>query len=256
MKNGDHYPVDEKALPVKLPPLENYQPVESDEPQPMLAKAAEWVNTTAGEAGVSPDAVAAQMRGDARDEHDAQLGGLVLVLPALADPRNEHAISYQKADSGRQGKLNAHGNIPGRRSLHRRRGTCRVAPALCPFLAQNVLRSAAKSRRAEPFRKLFHQGLITSFAYQDSTGRTVPVDEVSAREGKHYLISTGEEVRQITAKMSKTLKNVVNPDDVITEYGADTFRLYEMYMGPLDASKPWNPRDISGLFRFLQRTGD
>ena len=53
--------------------------------------------------------------------------------------------------------------------------------------------------------------------------------------------------------MSKSLKNVVNPDDVIAEYGADTFRLYEMYMGPLDASKPWNTRDISGLHRFLQR---
>src|SRR5690606_3769448 len=51
-----------------------------------------------------------------------------------------------------------------------------------------------------------------------------------------------------------SLKNVVNPDDIITEYGADTFRLYEMYMGPLEASKPWNTRDISGLFRFLQRT--
>ena len=49
------------------------------------------------------------------------------------------------------------------------------------------------------------------------------------------------------AKMSKSLKNVVNPDDVIAEYGADTFRLYEMYMGPLEASKPWNTRDISGL---------
>ena len=59
---------------------------------------------------------------------------------------------------------------------------------------------------------------------------------------------------QIIAKMSKSLKNVINPDDVIAEYGADTFRLYEMYMGPLEASKPWNPRDISGLYRFLQRT--
>ncbi|MBS0191041.1 MAG: class I tRNA ligase family protein [Planctomycetes bacterium] len=54
--------------------------------------------------------------------------------------------------------------------------------------------------------------------------------------------------------MSKRWKNVVNPDDVIAEYGADTFRLYEMYMGPLEASKPWNIKDIPGLFRYLQRT--
>jgi leucyl-tRNA synthetase len=53
--------------------------------------------------------------------------------------------------------------------------------------------------------------------------------------------------------MSKSLKNVVNPDDVVAEYGADTFRLYEMYMGPLEASKPWNTRDTTGLHRFLQR---
>jgi leucyl-tRNA synthetase len=58
--------------------------------------------------------------------------------------------------------------------------------------------------------------------------------------------------RNIT-KMSKSLKNVINPDDVIAEYGADTMRLYEMYMGPLEASKPWNPRDITGMFRFLQK---
>jgi leucyl-tRNA synthetase len=72
-------------------------------------------------------------------------------------------------------------------------------------------------------------------------------------EGRFVEVATGKPVAQITAKMSKSLKNVVNPDDVIAEFGADTFRLYEMYVGPLDASKPWNPRDIGGLHRFLQR---
>ncbi len=106
----------------------------------------------------------------------------------------------------------------------------------------------------EPFRKLFHQGLITSFAYQRPDKSLVPVDEVDERnDGRFIERATGSEVSQITAKMSKSLKNVVNPDDVIAEYGADTFRLYEMYMGPLEASKPWNTRDISGLQRFLQR---
>lgn len=62
-----------------------------------------------------------------------------------------------------------------------------------------------------------------------------------------------EVVTEINAKMSKSLKNVINPDDVIAEFGADTFRLYEMYMGPLEASKPWNTRDITGLSRFLAR---
>jgi leucyl-tRNA synthetase len=72
-------------------------------------------------------------------------------------------------------------------------------------------------------------------------------------EGTFIEKATGKPVVQITAKMSKSLRNVINPDDVIGNFGADTFRLYEMYMGPLEASKPWNTRDISGLLRFLQR---
>ncbi len=106
----------------------------------------------------------------------------------------------------------------------------------------------------EPYQKLFHQGLITSFAYQRGDKSLVPVDEVEERGAGEYIeIATGEPVAQITAKMSKSLKNVVNPDDVIAEYGADTMRLYEMYMGPLEASKPWNTKDTIGLYRFLQR---
>jgi leucyl-tRNA synthetase len=119
---------------------------------------------------------------------------------------------------------------------------------------QNVLFDLGLVSTPEPFRRLFHQGLITSFAYQNAARALVPVDEVQARpDGSFVRTTTGEVVTQITAKMSKSLKNVVNPDDVIEEFGADTFRLYEMYMGPLEASKPWNPRDITGLFRFLQR---
>ncbi|MCH7840796.1 MAG: class I tRNA ligase family protein, partial [Planctomycetes bacterium] len=64
---------------------------------------------------------------------------------------------------------------------------------------------------------------------------------------------SNEPVTRVVAKMSKSLKNVVSPDDVIARYGADTFRLYEMYMGPLDASKPWNTRDVPGLFKLCQR---
>jgi leucyl-tRNA synthetase len=106
----------------------------------------------------------------------------------------------------------------------------------------------------EPFGRLFHQGLITSYAFQRADRSLVPTDQVSeVKEGEFVETATGQKVTQIVAKMSKSLKNVVNPDDVIADYGADTFRLYEMYMGPLEASKPWNTRDIVGVFRFLQR---
>jgi leucyl-tRNA synthetase len=109
----------------------------------------------------------------------------------------------------------------------------------------------------EPVRRLFHQGMIVSHAFQRADGSLVPIDQVDqlGTEDKPAFVerATGKPVTQINAKMSKSLKNVVNPDDVIAEYGADTFRLYEMYMGPLEASKPWNTRDIVGLYRFLQR---
>ncbi|MFI4856058.1 MAG: class I tRNA ligase family protein, partial [Phycisphaerales bacterium JB065] len=105
----------------------------------------------------------------------------------------------------------------------------------------------------EPFRKLFHQGLILSHAYQRSDRSLVPIDEVEERDGQFFESATGDEVTPIVAKMSKSLRNVVNPDDVIREFGADCFRLYEMYMGPLDAAKPWATKDMVGLLRFLQR---
>ena len=96
--------------------------------------------------------------------------------------------------------------------------------------------------------------MITSFAFKRPDGSLVPVDEVEERENETPIeIATGEAVERIVAKMSKSLRNVINPDDVIAEYGADTFRLYEMAMGPLEASKPWNTRDIVGVYRFLQR---
>jgi len=74
--------------------------------------------------------------------------------------------------------------------------------------------------QAEPFRKLFHQGIIL-----------------------------GED----GVKMSKSRGNVVNPDDIIREYGADTLRLYLMFLGPLEAMKPWNPKGIEGVHRFLKK---
>ncbi len=106
----------------------------------------------------------------------------------------------------------------------------------------------------EPFSRLFNQGMIQSFAFRDDRGLTVGLDKVEDRgDGQFVLKETGEPVSRVIAKMSKSLKNIVNPDEIIGQYGADTFRLYEMYMGPLDASKPWNTRDVPGLFKLCQR---
>jgi len=103
----------------------------------------------------------------------------------------------------------------------------------------------------EPFHKLFSQGYIQGYAYTDDGGIYVPASEVEEKDGKFYY--QGKEVHQEYGKIGKSLKNVVTPDEVIQEYGADTFRLYEMSMGPLDISRPWETRAVVGSFRFLQR---
>jgi leucyl-tRNA synthetase len=105
----------------------------------------------------------------------------------------------------------------------------------------------------EPFQKLFNQGMILAFAYETITGAKIPVDLVEDREGKFFHKESGEELRQIVAKMSKSLKNVVNPDDVVKKYGADSLRLYEMFMGPLDVIKPWSDTGVKGVYGFLNR---
>jgi len=106
----------------------------------------------------------------------------------------------------------------------------------------------------EPFMKLFNQGMILAFAYETAAGGKVSSDQVTERDGKYYHTETGEELKQIVAKMSKSLKNVINPDDVISRYGADSLRLYEMFMGPLDAAKPWDDKGVKGVLNFLARS--
>lgn len=105
----------------------------------------------------------------------------------------------------------------------------------------------------EPFQKLFNQGMILGTSYRDSRGALVATDKVEKRDGSYYNIETGEELEQAPAKMSKSLKNVVNPDDVVKRYGADTLRVYEMFMGPLDASIPWSEEGLEGARKFLDR---
>lgn len=105
----------------------------------------------------------------------------------------------------------------------------------------------------EPFQKLFNQGMILGTSYRDHRGALVATDKVEKRDGNFFHIETGEELEQAPAKMSKSLKNVVNPDDVVEQYGADTLRVYEMFMGPLDASIAWSEEGLEGSRKFLDR---
>lgn len=106
----------------------------------------------------------------------------------------------------------------------------------------------------EPFSRLVNQGMITSFAFQRKDRSLVPTDEVEETSPEVFVEkSTGEQLERVIAKMSKSLKNVINPDDIIQEFGADSMRMYEMFMGPLQVSKPWATTGLSGVYRFLDR---
>ena len=108
----------------------------------------------------------------------------------------------------------------------------------------------------EPFQRLVNQGMILGMAYKTKRGVLIPMDQIEWREGKPYGAEEGCEMEELTefpAKMSKSLKNVVNPDDIIRDYGADSLRLYEMFMGPLQAVKPWSTKGVEGVHRFLKR---
>lgn len=242
-RNGRHHGVAEEALPIRLPEMADYAPEESDDPRPLLAKASEWVNTTAGAARVSelpPDE-------PVRRETNTMPGwaGSCWYFIRFCDPKNSNRFVGREAE-----RYWLHDGV----DLYIGGEEHAVLHLLYARFWHKVLFDLGEVSAPEPFRKLFHQGLITSFAYQRSDRSLVPMDEVdSPREGEYIERATGQPVRQIIAKMSKSLKNVINPDDIIASYGADTFRLYEMAMGPLEASKPWNTRDIIGPHRFLQR---
>jgi leucyl-tRNA synthetase len=116
---------------------------------------------------------------------------------------------------------------------------------------QKVLHDLGHVSTPEPFGRLFNQGYIQAHAYQDERGMYVEAADVQERDGGY--VYEGKPVTRMLGKMGKSLKNAVSPDEVCEQYGCDTLRLYEMYMGPLDASKPWETRDIIGMHRFLQR---
>tara|TARA_R110000737_G_scaffold251825_2_gene261239 strand:- start:35523 stop:38363 length:2841 start_codon:yes stop_codon:yes gene_type:complete len=244
----NHYPISESQLPVELPPLTDYEPVESNEPQPLLAKAEDWVKVTAGQVG-----------GVDGFEDDKLLTRETNTMPGWAgscwyylrycDNDNPNKIIGDDAQSYWLGESGVDLYIGGNEHA--------VLHLLYARFWHMCLHDLGVIQSEEPFRKLFHQGMITSMAYQRGDKTLVPVDEVENRgteDAPSYIeTATGGPVDRIVAKMSKSLKNVINPDDVIADYGADTFRLYEMYMGPLEASKPWSTRDIVGLQRLLQK---
>jgi leucyl-tRNA synthetase len=265
--DGNHYPVSAAQLPVVLPPLADYSPIESDTPQPPLAKAREWAQTTAGAAGVDPALLAPDTPVVRETNTMPGWAGSCWYYLRYCAPKD--ASRFVSPEAERYWMLSRKKSADGAAAPSTYdAATCHtggvdlyvggsehaVLHCLYARFWHKMLFDLGHVSTPEPFGKLFHQGMITSYAFQRADKSLVPTDQVTeVKEGEFIETATGAKVAQIVAKMSKSLKNVINPDEVIADYGADTFRLYEMYMGPLEASKPWNTRDIVGVFRFLQR---
>ena len=225
-------PVPEEELPLRLPEVKSYQPTGTGESP--LAAIDSWVNCKCPKCG-----------GNAKRETNTmpQWGGSCWYYLRYLDPHNQKQFCSPEAEKYWM-PVNLYIGGAEHAVLH----------LLYARFWHKVLYDLGVVSTKEPFQRLVNQGMITSFAFQRANKTLVPVDEVEKRDdGNFYEKKTGEKLEQIVAKMSKSLKNVVNPDDEIKAYGADSVRMYEMFMGPLTMSKPWSTQGIVGIHRFLEK---
>jgi leucyl-tRNA synthetase len=247
-EDGRAHAVPTSALPVLLPELADFKPTALDpndansDPIPPLARVKDWTK-------VSLDL------GDGMREYRREVN----VMPQWAgscwyemrylDPTNSDAFINHEVERywmGPQGDGHT-----GGADLYVGGVEHAVLHLLYARFWHKVLHDLGHVSSEEPFHRLFNQGYIQAYAYRDDRGQTVPAAEVIETDGVYSW--EGETVAREYGKMGKSLKNIVTPDEMYEEFGADTFRLYEMAMGPLDASRPWNTRDVVGMQRFLQR---
>ena len=233
-EDGTQSLVDEADLPLTLPELQDYKPTGTGEPP--LARASDWVNVV--------DPVTGK-KGVRETNTMPQWAGSCWYYLRYIDPTNDKAFAdpellkeWLPVDLYVGGAEHAVLHLLYARFWHK------------------VLFDLGLVPTKEPFQKLVNQGMILGMAFKNPRGVLIPTDKVVWRDGKPYGAEEGGEEEPLTefpAKMSKSLRNVVNPDDVVRDYGADSLRLYEMFMGPLQAVKPWSTKGVEGVFRFLKR---
>ena len=224
--------VPEDQLPLELPNVKTYQPTGTGESP--LAGIDSWVNCKCPQCG-----------GDAKRETNTmpQWAGSCWYYLRYLDPKNDKEFCATEKEKYWM-PVDLYVGGAEHAVLH----------LLYARFWHKVLYDIGVVSTKEPFHRLVNQGMITSFAYQRKDKTLVPVDEVEDKGNNVYVEkATGEQLTQVVAKMSKSLKNVVNPDEEIKLYGADSVRMYEMFMGPLTMSKPWATQGIVGIHRFLEK---
>lgn len=228
--DGDIVPLPEDSLPVLPPALDDYRP--TDDGQPPLARATDWVETTDPASGEKMIRETNTM---------PQWAGSCWYYLRFIDPKNQDRfVDPEKEKYWMPVDLYVGG------AEHA------VLHLLYSRFWHKVLYDIGAVSTKEPFQKLFNQGMILAYSYKDANGKYLEPEKVQTVDGKAMF--DGKEVTSQIEKMSKSRLNVVNPDDVVNEFGADSMRLYEMFMGPLDVTKPWQTSGVGGVRRFLNRS--
>ncbi len=224
--------VPEEDLPLTLPQVDSYQPSGTGESP--LANIKSWVNCKCPKCGKPAKRETNTM---------PQWGGSCWYYLRYLDPKNPDRFCSKEAEKYWM-PVDLYVGGTEHAVLH----------LLYARFWHKVLYDLGLVSSPEPFRRLVNQGMITAYAYQRKNKSLVPVDQVIVKNDTTFIDKeTGESLERVIAKMSKSLKNVINPDEVEAEYGADTMRMYEMFMGPLQVSKPWSTTGIAGVWRFIDK---
>ena len=248
-EDGHPHAVPDHLLPVELPEVPDYSPrtFEPDdatsEPEPPLGRVQEWVDVELDlgdgpkryrrETNTMPNwAGSSWYELRYADPHNTE---------RLVDPANEAYWLGPRTEGGTGGVDLYVGGVEHA-----------VLHLLYARFWHKVLFDLGHVSSSEPFHRLFNQGYIQADAFTDARGVYVQADEVVAGDDGTFT-HDGQPVVREYGKMGKSLKNAVTPDEMYDEYGADTLRVYEMSMGPLDQSRPWETRAVVGSQRFLQR---
>ncbi|MBM9621643.1 leucine--tRNA ligase [Streptomyces zhihengii] len=247
-EDGVAHPLPESMLPLELPEVDDYSPRTFDpddadtRPETPLSRNEDWVDVTL-DLGDGPKKY--------RRETNTMpnwAGSCWYELRYL-DPHNDRQLVDPAVEQYWMGPREGqpHGGV----DLYVGGAEHAVLHLLYARFWSKVLFDLGHVSSAEPFHKLFNQGMIQAYVYRDSRGFPVTATEVEERDGAFFF--EGEQVKRELGKMGKSLKNAVTPEAICAEYGADTLRLYEMAMGPLDVSRPWDTRAVVGQYRLLQR---
>jgi leucyl-tRNA synthetase len=251
-ENDQPIAVPEHLLPVELPEVDDYSPTTYDpedadtDPSPPLSKATDWVE-------VELDLGDGRKRYRRDTNTMPNWAGSCWYQLRYVDPVNDERFVDPENERYWLGpRPDIHGERDtGGVDLYIGGIEHGVLHLLYSRFWQKVLFDLGHLSGDEPYRRLFNQGYIQAYAYTDDRGVYVPAEEVSEVGGEFFW--NGQQVNQEYGKMGKSLKNVVTPDEMCERYGADTFRFYEMSMGPMDVSRPWATKDVVGAYRFLQR---